>query len=247
MNYRKIYNQLISKRLEIPANLEFQYTQKHHIIPRSIEPQKKDDKTNLVILSAREHFIAHALLVKIAEQENNKNLYYKMLCAFTIMKTHNKDCTNNCNSKLFQKWRIQKNKFIIQSGMKRGLNSYSYNKILIHNIKTEQHIWINKNQIIPKGWKRGKSEKKKGNRKSATRGTKWIFNPITLQQKLIKKEEQLPQGWQYGMSPISKAKTIIHPNPTKGKIWITNSIQNKLWNKNQQIPKDWIKGRKIKK
>lgn len=39
------------------------YLENHHIIPRSINGN--DDSTNLVLLTAREHFIAHLLLAKI--------------------------------------------------------------------------------------------------------------------------------------------------------------------------------------
>lgn len=60
MDYHKIYNQLILKRQQlIPDG----YTEKHHIIPRCLNGT--DDGINLVKLTAREHFIAHKLLVKI--------------------------------------------------------------------------------------------------------------------------------------------------------------------------------------
>lgn len=63
MNYQKIYNQLIKKRQKEIINKKDCYCERHHIIPKSIGGT--DDNTNLVNLTAREHFIAHLLLAKI--------------------------------------------------------------------------------------------------------------------------------------------------------------------------------------
>lgn len=52
MNYTKIYNLIIEKRkVVIPTG----YVEEHHIIPRSLGGS--DDKSNLVKLTAKEHFI----------------------------------------------------------------------------------------------------------------------------------------------------------------------------------------------
>jgi len=55
------------------------YYEKHHVIPRSLGGA--DDETNLVKLTAREHFICHLLLPKMLEGES----YHKMLYAYVIM------------------------------------------------------------------------------------------------------------------------------------------------------------------
>ena len=61
MNYLLIYDVLIEKaqNREKPKG----YTEKHHIIPRSLGGS--DDNRNIVILTAREHFVAHCLLARI--------------------------------------------------------------------------------------------------------------------------------------------------------------------------------------
>jgi hypothetical protein len=46
-------------------NFPNQYFEFHHIFPRSLFPQYKDYKQNLVALTAREHFFCHQLLTKI--------------------------------------------------------------------------------------------------------------------------------------------------------------------------------------
>jgi hypothetical protein len=61
MNYKKVYDDLIAKcqsRQSIDG-----YKERHHITPRSMNGS--NDPSNLVDLTAREHFIAHFLLAKI--------------------------------------------------------------------------------------------------------------------------------------------------------------------------------------
>ena len=64
MDYQKVYNDLISKRKEFPLKKSKDlYTELHHIVPRCLGGT--DESSNLVRLTAREHFIAHRLLAKI--------------------------------------------------------------------------------------------------------------------------------------------------------------------------------------
>lgn len=56
------------------------YTEKHHIVPRSLGGN--DDASNLVNLTAREHFVCHWLLTKITKGEDRA----KMLLALQMMK-----------------------------------------------------------------------------------------------------------------------------------------------------------------
>ena len=73
MNYYKIYNQLILRaKKENRKKGEGVYYERHHIIPRCIGGTDDDD--NLVLLTAREHFIVHKLLCEI--HPNNKSLIY---------------------------------------------------------------------------------------------------------------------------------------------------------------------------
>lgn len=61
MNYQRHYDALIQKALN--RSKPEGYTEKHHIVPRSMGGS--DDPANLVILTAREHCMAHVLLAKI--------------------------------------------------------------------------------------------------------------------------------------------------------------------------------------
>lgn len=60
MNYQKIYSSFVSeRRLRKPIG----YSELHHILPRSLGGT--DDPSNLVRLTAREHYFAHCCLAKI--------------------------------------------------------------------------------------------------------------------------------------------------------------------------------------
>jgi len=67
--YQEWYNSLISnaKNRSIEG-----YTEKHHIIPKSMGGS--NDLDNLVKLTAREHFIAHVLLTKFTESTNKAKM-----------------------------------------------------------------------------------------------------------------------------------------------------------------------------
>lgn len=61
MNYLNVYNQLMDRAVN--RSISGTYTERHHIVPRSMGGADTDD--NMVVLTAREHFIAHILLAKI--------------------------------------------------------------------------------------------------------------------------------------------------------------------------------------
>lgn len=70
MNYRHIYMIIITKakeemRLGLRKKENGNYYEKHHILPKSLFPLWTKRKSNLVLLTAREHFFCHQLLTKI--------------------------------------------------------------------------------------------------------------------------------------------------------------------------------------
>ena len=67
MNYKKIYNKLCN-RGQIREVIENEYYERHHIIPKCMGGT--DDETNITTLTAREHFIAHLLLLRIYPNED---------------------------------------------------------------------------------------------------------------------------------------------------------------------------------
>jgi hypothetical protein len=83
MNYQKIYENLIQKiKSENRKKLKkddpnYVYYEKHHIVPYCMS--KCDDESNKILLTAREHFIAHKLLIFIYPHDRKLALaFHKM-------------------------------------------------------------------------------------------------------------------------------------------------------------------------
>ena len=89
MNYEKIYYQLIEKRQNEILTKNICYCEKHHIMPTSFGGS--NNVNNIVCLTAREHYIAHLLLMKISEYKYGKdsNQYLKMVKAVLYFGTCN--------------------------------------------------------------------------------------------------------------------------------------------------------------
>jgi hypothetical protein len=64
MNYKKVYDNLIENaKLKNRSRVDKLYYEEHHIIPKC--KGGGNEKSNLVLLTFREHFLCHMLLVKI--------------------------------------------------------------------------------------------------------------------------------------------------------------------------------------
>jgi hypothetical protein len=96
------------KRLTSQKDRELDcYTEKHHIIPRCMGGS--DDKVNLVVLTAREHYVAHLLLTKcVANKFKGKILHaYVMM---SEVKDKNQERFYKINSRLFESRKVESNK-----------------------------------------------------------------------------------------------------------------------------------------
>lgn len=76
MNYEKQYQSLVQTRKEFRESKKTVGFELHHIIPRSLGGS--DDIDNLVLLTYREHYIAHLLLTKM--HPDNAKIHYAFLC-----------------------------------------------------------------------------------------------------------------------------------------------------------------------
>ena len=135
MNYEKIYNKIIEKRkIEILSKKEI-YCEGHHIIPVSFDKSLEKDENNIVNLTAREHYVCHKLLQKIALEKYGKNSHEYMAMTYCMFRMSNnklygiksKDC--ELYKKKYADY-LKENK----SGKnnpnygKRGILSHSYGK-----------------------------------------------------------------------------------------------------------------------
>lgn len=113
--YTTVYNNIINRA---KTRLLEGYVENHHIVPRSLGGDDSD--SNMVALTSREHYICHALLVRMVESRNH---LYKMMSAFNMM--HVDACGNRYTSRLYEynKHKYYKLKAEIQKGTKRSLES----------------------------------------------------------------------------------------------------------------------------
>ena len=84
MNYDKIYYQLIDKsKKELrkklkKSDINYVYYEKHHIIPKCLGGA--NDKENLVLLTAREHFLCHLFLIRMYPENSNLSYAFNAMC-----------------------------------------------------------------------------------------------------------------------------------------------------------------------
>ena len=81
MNYKKIYNSLITSRMLLNEKRKIEknngnYFEKHHIIPKC--KGGDNSKDNLLLLTAREHYLAHWLLWLIYRDRQMALAFHKM-------------------------------------------------------------------------------------------------------------------------------------------------------------------------
>jgi len=158
MDYQKQYNNLIKKRKN--NILKDCYYEIHHILPKSLGG--KENKENLVKLTAREHWIAHKLLSKIYGGKMNYALwrmcnskkYDKIITSREykgIRERHSLFLKNNNPMKGKSLYNTWVEKYGIEEGHKRWedwkikeINSAKKGKEHHHYKKTNMERWIEK-------------------------------------------------------------------------------------------------------
>ncbi len=95
MIYTNLYHNFISSRPK-RTRVAFDGLERHHIIPRSIGGT--NDKSNLIVLTPREHFIAHRILVKMCKGDDAT----KMALALHRMATGSHKIKYKISSRTYQ-------------------------------------------------------------------------------------------------------------------------------------------------
>lgn len=144
MNYKKLYNAIISNALNrVQCN---GYTEYHHIIPKSLGGD--DTSNNLVKLTGREHFICHYLLAKMYPYESIE--WYKMNHAFIIMKSNGATHKRYFNSRLYEALKINFSK--VMKHLQSGNNNSQFGSFWIYNPELKENKKIYNEKDIPDGW-----------------------------------------------------------------------------------------------
>lgn len=147
MDYERIYNNIIHKRINDPY---IGYTETHHILPKCLGGT--DDKINLVNLNAKEHFICHLLLTKIYPIGSNS--YYKMCHAFMMMLVGNKSQPRYITSKIYVS--LKEGHSIRMSDLQRGIGNSQYGTKWMHNKNLMQCKKVPKDTILDDDWEDGR-------------------------------------------------------------------------------------------
>jgi len=157
MNYLKVYHQLIYNSQHRILSQDI-YVEKHHIVPLSLKGE--DIESNIAVLTAKEHFVAHHLLWKIHRNPpmtkafmlmcNTKRngVKYKITAKeYSILKEDNKKFRsefmagrpgNNLGKTLPQEWRDNISKG--QKGISKGKGNPSSFKGKTHTDEAKQKI-----------------------------------------------------------------------------------------------------------
>lgn len=126
------------------------YGEKHHILPKSFNMGGKRDKLNIVILTPKEHYVCHQLLVKMVK---DKKLYGK--CCYAAWGLSNR--LGYKSSRLYEKNKIAiigltsktmteyykdpKNREYMSNKTKETLKNTAYYKIAVETLrKTHENI-----------------------------------------------------------------------------------------------------------
>ena len=157
MNYSRIYKELISSRRDsVPEG----YIERHHIVPRCMGGS--NDSSNIVSLTAREHYISHKLLYYMYPENNSLLFAWTMM---TFCKTGNVKRNYNVTSRDYSKAKMEfskRNKCkILSNETKRKIAAASIgNKKWLgknHSEKTKKEMSIAR---LGKKWSRESNKKK---------------------------------------------------------------------------------------
>lgn len=124
MNYEQIYKQLIDRA---QTRVLTGYKERHHIIPRCVGGS--DDASNLVDLTAREHFIAHKLLCEIYPTIKGIQLAF---WAMVVYKSKKNQRTYKISNREYESIRLSVIDIIRETQLNR--------ERLPHSIETKQKI-----------------------------------------------------------------------------------------------------------
>lgn len=210
--YTKCYFSIINraKSRTLPP---FSYTEKHHIIPKSLGGSNLEE--NLARLTAREHFICHLLLPKMTVGKNKTKMVYAIWRLCTSNKTAYK-----INSTTYEKFKKQRSRLLSSLA---GPDHYNRGRKTGRSSETFTDEWKSKISIAAKTRNLGSgnpmygknhSEKSRKQlsttRKQRSSDPSWNIRPACSAEKALKiKEANLGKRWVHNKA--TKERKYINP------------------------------------
>lgn len=246
--YTKWYFAIIEK-----ARIEKRdgYVEKHHVIPVCLGGMNA--RSNLIRLSAREHFLCHLLLVRMSDNIGLKFAVNMMLFSNQFQKrisnSHWYEYSKKLNSAASK----------LRSAGKGG---YHRGKTIYHNEKNGKEKYFEGNP--PEGWVKGWSPKR---RNTLSQSNKGKIGYICGDKRInLDPGVEPPEGFVKGghsnpiefrnigskiyFSPLTGEETKSYSQPEgwlagRSKIWITNGQESRLLNlvTEKTIPEGWRRGK----
>lgn len=184
MDYKHHYEKLISTRKNRFLK-EGEYYEKHHILPKCIGGS--DDQDNLIYLTAREHYIAHWLLIKF-----NPDIWKLYFAFFKMSKTNNK------NGRIISSKQFSRGRAYLAHGAKIRAQFYNPGKSENSRKKARERMLSEENPM------KKHPDKNPFLGKSYVRGKKWYNNGIV--NIYLSPHEEIPEGFTVGMKPYKRIR-----------------------------------------
>ena len=188
--YTDWYSQIINNAQTQTRSKKDSYYEAHHIQPKSLGGSNK--KHNLVLLTAREHYICHLLLVKMVSRAD----VYRMVGALARFA----DYKNNRNYETIRK--------TISNNSKGDLNK-SFGKIWGHHPVTKQIKLVTQEELQAQGLIKGIGRQRGGHN-----NTQWIndgYNEILVSRT----ELDLYPNWHKGRITERSKEHMVRMNANR--------------------------------
>ena len=222
MNYEKNYYDYVNyvkslNRFKGDGN----YYEKHHIKPRSLGGD--NSKENLVLLTAREHFLAHYLLCKFIKGTDKKKMVWAFhrLCYSDSSRHVRKENNFKMSSRFYEYLRKEFIKIFEDENYRKRCSERSKDRVWINNGTISKMVKnFELENFLKEGWSVGR-----------------IMNKVNLGKHAYTEEEK-------------KRKSLIASIKGKNSIWVHNNLEDRMIQKDQLkefLENGYSKGRSHKK
>lgn len=217
MNYRKIYLLIISNakseeqqgiRLKSNGN----YYERHHILPKSLFPLWSKRKSNIVLLTAREHFFCHQLLIKIYPcNEMNYALH-----AFITRPNSNYKVSSKEYARIKETYsKMMSLKFKGKSPKNKGLKMTDEQRQKLSKALTGRKLSDEHRKKIGEASKKRKLSEETKRKISIGNKGKIMSDEAKLKISLKNSGKKMPESAKRKLSELNKGKTLSDEHKAK--------------------------------